>query len=314
MVPCIFKIADRTACVPVVAAMGNQGFARRMQIGIRRFIVSAVLLASVAGRAAAQSEVQGIVEVLGPTSQRLETSKNENEDPAPIFTLGVMFDEGQGVAINEQLAYQCYTWAAARGHSESMNRLGLLYVKGRGVPQDYVAAIGWFARAAALGSVSAVDNIATLYFYGLGVPQSYSSAAQLLTAAASKGDAAAQNKLGVLQDVGLGLPPDHRAARELFRRSAAQGYPPGMVNLGRMYTEGIGGEKDAVRGYALLRAAIDRGVPSSMATVALDELDAAAAQLDTRQRKTAQLMAIRLSTDGPMRAVSASALLTGPQT
>jgi hypothetical protein len=68
-----------------------------------------------------------------------------------------------------------------------------------------------------------------------------------------------------------------------------------------MYAEAIGGDKDAIQGYAFLRAAVKLGVPSSMTTIALDELDAAAAQLDARQRAEAQRLAIRLSVSASTR-------------
>ena len=86
-----------------------------------------------------------------------------------MYDLGRKFDEGLGVATDEQQAFQWYSRAAARGHAESMNRLGILYAQGRGVPQDYVAALAWYREAAVRGSLTAVSNAATLYFYGLGV-------------------------------------------------------------------------------------------------------------------------------------------------
>ena len=158
-------------------------------------------------------------------------------EPDGMYALGVMFDEGLGVEIDERRAFEWYHRAAGLGHVESMNRLGILYLQGRGVPPSTSAARSWFRLAAAKGSLTAINNIALLYFYGLGVHQSYSRAAKLIRMSAKRGNADAQNKLGVMYESGVGVACDERRARDLFLRSAAQGYSPAMVNLGRMLTQ-----------------------------------------------------------------------------
>jgi TPR repeat protein len=227
--------------------------------------------------------------------QPIYRAATEDEDPAAMYTLGVMFDEGLGAAQDDRLAFEWYSKAAAHGHVEAMNRLGILYAQGRGVPRDYAEAVTWYSRAVANGSLPAVGNLATAYFYGLGAPQSYHEAAKLLQTAAAKGDADAENKLGTMYNDGLGLPQDHGAARKLFEQSAAQGFAPAMVNLGRMYTEALGVAEDDVRGYALIRAGLDLGVPSSMREFALNELGTAAGRLKARQLTRAEHMAAKLS-------------------
>ena len=73
-----------------------------------------------------------------------------------MYDLGRKFDEGLGIATDEQQAFRWYSLAAARGHAEAMNRLGMLYAQGRGVPQDYVAAFAWYRQAVARGSGVAI--------------------------------------------------------------------------------------------------------------------------------------------------------------
>jgi uncharacterized protein len=201
-----------------------------------------------------------------------------------------MYEQGMGVAADEQQAFQWYLSAAATGDAESMNRLGLLYSQGHGVPQDFVAAKSWYQRAADNGNADAANNVATLYFYGLGVPQDYAKAAEILKAVAEHGDPAAMNKLGAMHQDGLGVTKDLPLARELFKRAAEQGYSPAMMNLGRVYANAHEGKELEIRGYALLRAAIDRGLPSSMMPVAYYELGAAAARLSPKELKKAQEM------------------------
>src|SRR5206468_1463472 len=70
-------------------------------------------------------------------------------DAAAQSLLGVLYDQGHGVARNYMTARQWYEQAAAQGHAKAQINLGVLYVKGRGVPQDYARAYMWYNLAAA---------------------------------------------------------------------------------------------------------------------------------------------------------------------
>jgi uncharacterized protein len=173
-------------------------------------------------------------------------------EPSAMYALGVMFDEGMGVEIDDRRAFEWYERAAKHGHAESMNRLGILYLSGRGVPLNAAAALAWFRLAAAKGSLTAINNIALLYFYGFGVNQSYSQAAQLLRRSADKGNADAQNKLAGMYDDGLGVVRDPRRAKALYLQAAAQGHLPAMANLGRMLTQENSGETRDIFPYPFI--------------------------------------------------------------
>ncbi len=64
------------------------------------------------------------------------------------FSLGFMYEKGQGVPQDYAEAVKWYRKAAEQGHGEAMNNLSLMYSHGRGVPQDYVRAHMWFNLAA----------------------------------------------------------------------------------------------------------------------------------------------------------------------
>ncbi len=56
------------------------------------------------------------------------------------FNLGVMYDEGKGIAQNYKEAAKWYRLAAEQGDSDAQYNLGIMYFNGEGVPQDSVRA------------------------------------------------------------------------------------------------------------------------------------------------------------------------------
>ena len=72
--------------------------------------------------------------------------------------LGVMYENGTGVAQDSAAAVSWYRKAADQGDAKAQYNLGLMYAKGQGVPQDYVQAHKWFNLGATSGDASAVKN------------------------------------------------------------------------------------------------------------------------------------------------------------
>jgi hypothetical protein len=85
--------------------------------------------------------------------------------------LGVLYENGQGVAQDYAKAREWYQKAADAGNADAMNNLGLLYQKGQGVTQDYAKAREWYQKAADAGDPIAMDNLGVLYRDGPGGAQ-----------------------------------------------------------------------------------------------------------------------------------------------
>ncbi|MDK4684235.1 tetratricopeptide repeat protein [Kingella negevensis] len=62
--------------------------------------------------------------------------------------LGVMYEQGQGVAQNYQQAVQWYQKAANQGHAKAQGNLGYMYKNGLGVAQNLKQARYWYTKAA----------------------------------------------------------------------------------------------------------------------------------------------------------------------
>jgi TPR repeat protein len=76
-----------------------------------------------------------------------------------------------------------------------MTNLGVLYQNGWGVAQDYAKAREWYEKAADKGNTIAMVNLGMLYRNGWGVAQDYAKAREWYEKAANKGEAEAKAKL-----------------------------------------------------------------------------------------------------------------------
>jgi hypothetical protein len=260
----------------------------------RMWRVGLFLLALAPVHSALSEDFGTILRNADATEQGIYRAATDGQNPAAMYALGVMYDEGLGHTIDPDQAFRWYKLAAGHGHPEAMNRIGNMYAQARGVPQDYVAAAAWYQHAAQHGSVAGLNSLSELYFYGFGVPQSYVRAVKLLRSAIRTGDAAAENRLGALYESGIGVTRDQARAEELYRRSAQQGYTPGMVNLGLAYIEAIGVRRNDVQGYALVAAAVTIGIPDEMTKLASTEISEASARLDQQHLAQARVLARNL--------------------
>jgi TPR repeat protein len=105
------------------------------------------------------------------------------------FSLGAMYDSGEGVTQDYAEALKWYQLAAAHGQANAQYNLGIMYNIGRVVAQDYAEAVKWYRLAAVQGHVSAQLNLGIMYHNGQGVAKDYVRAHMWLNLAATSGDA-----------------------------------------------------------------------------------------------------------------------------
>jgi TPR repeat protein len=152
--------------------------------------------------------------------------------------------------------------AAAQGDAKAQNNLGVMYDNGLGVAQDYKEAMKWYRLAAAKGLATAQTNLGLMYYNSQGVAQDYKEAMKWFRLAADQGAASAQFNLGQAYRNGQGVTQDYKEAVKWYRLAADQGDADAQFNLGAMYANGEGVAANRVVAYALfnLSAAND---PSS---------------------------------------------------
>ena len=109
------------------------------------------------------------------------------------------FDEGLTAykAGKYKAALKEFLPLAKNGDASAQSNLGLMYDNGNGVAQDYSQAVYWYRKAADQGHASAQYNLGNMYYNGQGVAQDYSQAVDLYRKAGTQGDSGALNNLGV---------------------------------------------------------------------------------------------------------------------
>lgn len=149
---------------------------------MRAILVGIILNAFLAGWSFASTFDEGAAayaEGQYETAMEIWLPLAEAGDVTAQFNVGVMYDQGQGVAQDLAAAEKWYRRAAEQNDTIAQTNLGIIYSQGRGVPQDYAEAARWYERAAALEHGPAQFSLGTLYANGRGVEQNVSKAISL---------------------------------------------------------------------------------------------------------------------------------------
>lgn len=114
------------------------------------------------------------------------------------FNLGVMYEEGRGVAADPTQAARWYYCAALRGHAAAQNNFGATVEHGEPSDGHLARAADWYRLAADQGNAEAQCNLAAMYLHGRGVEQDHAKALALYGAAAQQGNAEARRWLDAI--------------------------------------------------------------------------------------------------------------------
>jgi len=170
----------------------------------------------------------------------------ENGQSTAMLNLGLLYEQGLGVARNFTKALEWYQKAANAGESEAYMRVGVCYEIGIGAAVDMGKAVANFEKAAALGHVPALSKLAGIYLNGRGVARDENRGFDLLNKAADAGDDTAMFDMGQILLNGLyGRKAEAEKARAWFLKAAEAGHPGGALAIANMRREGQGGRVDA---------------------------------------------------------------------
>ena len=101
------------------------------------------LLALGIGQAALADDTLNVEEV----AQKEMLQLAEAGDVELQFSLGVMYEHGEGVRQDYAEAVRWYRKAAEQEYAEAQNNLGVMYANGYGVPRDKILAKEWILKA-----------------------------------------------------------------------------------------------------------------------------------------------------------------------
>ncbi len=110
------------------------------------------------------------------------------------FGVGLLYANGFGVAMDDNLALQYYGLAAEQNHGQALCNLGTMHANGWGVPLSDAEAFSYYIRAAEQGVTEAQNNVSRMYTLGYGTEQSMVEAHKWLTIAMEFGDLGAHYK------------------------------------------------------------------------------------------------------------------------
>ena len=131
----------------------------------------------------------------------------EAGDARAQYSMGVLYENGFGVAKSPVTAADWYRKAAEQGNTDAQYNLGAMNEHGSGIPVDYAEAARWYRPAAEAGDIDALSNLGVLYQNGQGVTQDKVLAMALYNlsvAYAGNGQTqAAQNRQGLANQMPL---------------------------------------------------------------------------------------------------------------
>lgn len=135
-----------------------------------------------------------------------------------------MYEEGDHVVQNNDLAVMHYKAAADRNDPVAQYLLGLNYRLGDlGLQQSYPDAVTYLQKSADQGFASAQRVLGLMYGEGVGVTQDYQKAIELFKKAAEHGDMRANGLLGAYYENGYGVEQDYIQALDYYTKAASTG-------------------------------------------------------------------------------------------
>ncbi|MEG6508580.1 SEL1-like repeat protein [Methyloligella sp. 2.7D] len=114
------------------------------------------------------------------------------------YRLGVLYERGEGVEFNLDMAQSWYMRAAEKGNLKAMHNLAVIE-GGKNGSGDYSGAYNWYAKAAQGGLGDSQFNLAVLLEHGLGTGKNLVGAYKWYALAASQGDAEATKRRNALK-------------------------------------------------------------------------------------------------------------------
>ncbi len=146
------------------------------------------------------------------TAFPLLLSLADEGDADAQWRVGVMYDDGNGVAENDALAFEYTRSSAMQGNSDGQWRLGILYEYGRGVKSDDVMAAVYYTLSAEQGNTSGLYFLGFMYRHGRGVQKDVDRAIDCYRRAAEKGNASSASTLGYMYELGEDVEQDYETA------------------------------------------------------------------------------------------------------
>ena len=222
----------------------------------------------------------------------------KSNEPTCVFTLGLIYEEGDGVQKNilkaadwyqkgaqagipsclynlgkliinkeisgeEEKGFNLIQQAAESEYSFAQNYMGRAYRFGWYVNANPVRATNWFTKAAEQNMPDAMCNLGDMYSYEDGLTIDYEKAFYWYEKAAETKHSRALTELGDMYYAGKGVRQDYQKAMEYYQKACDEGYPYAFYSLGFMYWKGQGTLPDKEKAQEYLSQAAAMGNESA---------------------------------------------------
>jgi|GEM_PF-620713 len=173
-------------------------------------------------------------------------------DAIAQFNLGLIYENGKGVAVDNQKAKSMYLQSAQQGYAKAMTQLAGLYFKGVDGKRDDQQALNWYKKAAALGDQGALYQLGLFSETGVVSQLNFPDALSFYQKSADLGNDKAQLALARMYQYGLGVAKDYQHAVDIYKTLAARNNAYAQYQLAVIYIDGRLGEPQLQQGRALL--------------------------------------------------------------
>jgi TPR repeat protein len=194
---------------------------------------------------------QGVTQDIEKAVYWYQKAAELNNVPAQ-FVLATIYDKGIGLPKNPEIAITWYLKAANQGDAEAQFQLGLHHQQGRGVEKNETTSLSWYQKAAQQGHLTAQINLGKIYQSGKGIKKNNSIAIEWYEKAAQQNNALAQYQLARMHELGRGVPPNNILALQLYLKSANKNFAPAAYKVAEFHELGQTGKVDfqaAVKWY-----------------------------------------------------------------
>jgi TPR repeat protein len=142
------------------------------------------------------------------------------------------YEDGRDAAKrgDHATAFSKFRSSALQGNAIAQTLVGMMYNEGKGVAQDYKEAVRWWLLAASQGNSTAQYSLGDVYEEGKGVAQDNKEAVRWYQLAAQQGNAKAQHNLGRMYGLGQGVLQDYVRAHMWFNIAAVNGEKSSVKN------------------------------------------------------------------------------------
>lgn len=211
------------------------------------------------------------------SARRIWEALDQRNFGEAAFNLGILYEDGLGVARDIERAMAYYRRGALLGSPKAMFRAGVMYWLGApGVAADRGEGRRYLSMAAAAGDSEAqrylaaesagadADDPLLRADRALAAGRAEESVA-ILAAAARSGHVRAQTRLAWSYEAGRGIARDLALAAQWFGNAAQAGDGEAMYALAVMHATGAGRDKDSALAEEWLQRSAAAGYPAAIA-------------------------------------------------